>query len=132
MLKFEDANDLLVKAFPEMAEIYEREHNYYNGLEYCFYESEFEPFIVEQLKNNNELQIRRICSFVEDMLANGDDELINLLGVAVIESLYFDSCAENQWHILDTIFSHCGEKTRQSFNDTINWHKQQGKQRKIV
>jgi len=119
---YENANTLLMSAFPEMKEIYENDIDYdglpyYQDGAYHFYETEFEQFIIKQLRSKNEAQLKKIFDFIEDIYENGDDELINLVGVAVVESMVFDKC-----HIefSDLVFKYCGEKTRESFNDSIN------------
>ena len=115
-----------MKAFPEMKEIYQNNTEedgvpYYDDWAYHFYETEFEQFVLKQIKSKNEPQLRKIFNFVEDMLANGDEGIVNLVGVAVVESLYFDDGSGKHGNLLDTIFKYCGEKTRESFMDCINY-----------
>lgn len=117
-ISFEKANDVLVAAFPEMKEIYDKEYEEYFDLEYSFYESEFQKFIMEQIRSKDTVQLKKIFDFVEDLFENGDDGIVNLVGVAVVESTYFEEDFDD---IKDLIFEYCGPKTKASFDDSINW-----------
>ena len=47
------------------------------------------------------------------MLANGDDEIKNLIGVAIIESLYFEKDSKTK----EILLKYSGELTKKSFED---------------
>lgn len=91
MYNYDDAITILTNRFSEMKEIYELDKDDFEDLPYVFYESVFVKFIVKNANSSNKAVLNEIFDFVEDMLMNGDDKIKNLLEVAVIESLYFES-----------------------------------------
>ena len=120
MYKYNMSIEMLVNKFPQIKKIYDDDKEYYKDLPYVFYESVFTKYIVSivNLKDNN--MLLEIFNFIEDMLLNGDEEVNNLVDVAVIESLYYD---ENFNDIYKVIINFCGELTKNSFNKCISWYK---------
>lgn len=117
-LEYNTANHLLINEFPEMKPLYYAEENYYHDLLYCFYEGEFVPYIMKQLRQGDKQTLEKIWRFVERLFAEGDDGLVNLAGVAIVESLYFEKDFDS---LKEIIFSYCGELTKQSFIDCIEY-----------
>lgn len=113
MYRYDDAITIIVNRFTEMKSIYELDIDYYEDLPYVFYESEFVKFIVNSANVNNKEVLNEVFDFVEDMLKNGDEKVVNLLEVAVIESIYFDN------NIFDkkVIESYFGVLTLKSYRD---------------
>ncbi|MBA4689178.1 MAG: hypothetical protein H2184_18785 [Candidatus Galacturonibacter soehngenii] len=112
MYNYDDTIKILVNRFSEMNEIYESDKDYYEDLPYVFFESIFVKFIVKNANSNNKELLSEIFNFVEDMLKNGDDKVVNLLEVAVIESIYFES------NIFDkkSLERYFGDLTLKSYN----------------
>lgn len=114
ILEYSNANRLLMAEFPELKEIYCNNIDEYSDLPYAFYESEFVPFIMDQLRQNCLSNLNKVFSFIEKLFIEGDEMIVNLIGVAVVESLYF----ENDYNkYKNMIFNLCGEKTRKSFSE---------------
>jgi len=90
MYKYDDSITYLINHFFELKEIYEKDKDYYENLPYVFYESEFVKYITKNANMNNKNKLITIFEFVEDMLKNGDEKVVTLLEVAVIESIYFE------------------------------------------
>jgi hypothetical protein len=122
MLRYSDAIELLINEFAEMKTAYDNDqgedYGAYEHSQFALYEDEFTPYILVNLREMNKPELKKIFSFVEILFENGDDSLINLVAVAVVEALYLDEEFEEY---KDTIFAICGEKTRQSFEEGINW-----------
>ncbi|MEL7648773.1 MAG: hypothetical protein AAGU76_11810 [Sedimentibacter sp.] len=118
MYRYDDAITILVNHFSEMKDIYELNMDDYEDLPYVFYESEFVKFIVNSANADNKKMLREVFDFVEDMLKNGDEKVVNLLEVAVVESIYFDN------NILDkkAIESYFGALTLKSYKDCFQQH----------
>ncbi len=114
---YQDCIKILTDRFSKMKEIYDLEKEYYEDLPYLFYESEFEQFILKNLQVKNDEVLREIFTFVEDVLKNGDNEIINLIGVTVIESLFFDSFREDIEHMKE----YFGELTLKSYQGTVDY-----------
>jgi hypothetical protein len=113
MHSYDDAITVLINRFCEMKERYELDKDDYEDLPYVFYESEFVKFIVSSANANNSKVLSEIFGFIEDMLKNGDEKVVNLLEVAVIESIYFDN------NIVDknAIESYFGALTTKSYKE---------------
>ena len=48
-------------------------------------------------------------------LTDGDDELVNLAAVSIVEDIYYEHDYDNKYK--DKIYSLCGNLTRKSFDD---------------
>ena len=115
MLEYINANEILMNAFEAMKKLYhEDEFGGYDGISHCFYSENFVPYIVQQLNDNNESELKKIFVFVERLFAEGDEDIINLAGASVVESTYNEDDYEKH---RDKIFSLCGPLTRKSFED---------------
>ena len=117
-LVYKDAIKLLIESFDEMEKLFNQNAHAddYDFSSYGFYEGKFTPYILSQLKQSNESKLNLIFGFVERLLKNGDRELVNMVGVSVVESLYFDKACEIH---KEALLKHCGKNTRQSFLDTM-------------
>jgi hypothetical protein len=113
MYRYDDAIAILVKRFTEMKCVFEINKDDYEDLPYVFYESEFVKFIVNSANANNKEMLSEVFEFVEDMLKNGDEKVVNLLEVAVVESIFFDN------NIIDkkAIESYFGSLTMKSYRE---------------
>jgi hypothetical protein len=56
-----------------------------------FVESKFVPYLVQQLQMENELEVKRCFSFLEDLASSPDHDIRDLLAVAVAEPLIADA-----------------------------------------
>lgn len=90
MYVYDEVITNLVEQFPEMKIIIEQDEEYYEDIPYLFYESEFVKFIVSCANDNKNESLTKIFEFIEDLLKNGDEKVVNLVEVAVVESLSFD------------------------------------------
>jgi len=99
MYVYDEVITILVKQFPEMKAIFEQDEDYYEDIPYVFYESEFVKFIVSCANDNKQELLVKIFDFIEDLLKNGDVKVVNLVEVAVIESIYFDKDITNKMMI---------------------------------
>jgi len=90
MYSYNNSISLLVDKFSDMKEIYEENLYDYEDLPYIFYESEFVKYIMDKYKINDEIILCEIFEFIEDMLLNGDEEIVNLIGVTILESLCYE------------------------------------------
>jgi len=114
MFKYESAIQALINRFPELKLVYESNIDEYEDLPYVFYESVFVKYIIETANSNDENKLASIFKFIENLLLCGDDQIKNLVGVAIIESLYF----EPDFTELNNIFSkYYGDLTRKSLQE---------------
>jgi len=90
MYVYNEVISILVEKFPEMKVIFEQDEDYYEDIPYVFYESEFVKYIISCANGNKEESLIKVFDFIEDLLKNGDEKIVNLVEVAVVESLYFD------------------------------------------
>lgn len=91
MYVYDEVITNLVEQFPEMKAIFEQDEDYYEDLPYVFYESEFVKFIVSCANDNKHETLTKVFDFIEDLLKNGDEKVVNLVEVAIVESIYFDN-----------------------------------------
>lgn len=91
MYNYEESIAILIERFPSLKSAYEEDVDYYQGLPYVFYEDVFLKYIMDKVETYNEPKLSNIFDFIEDMLENGDDKTKNLVEVAVVENLYYDS-----------------------------------------
>jgi len=113
MYSYSDATNLLIDKFPALKLVYIKDLYEYEGLNYAFYESVFVKYIMEKIHLSDEMSLNIIFNFIEDILQNGDDEIKNLVEVAVIESLYFEEDFRKRKVGLTKFF---GKLTLQSFS----------------
>ncbi len=96
MYKYKKAINLIINNFEEIKKIYENDKDYYIDLPYLFYESVFLPYIINCFNNSNFNMLVKIFDLIEDIMKNGDEELVNLIEVSIVESIYFDDKIENK------------------------------------
>ncbi len=113
MYKYKEAINILISNFSELQKVYEDNLDDYEDLPYVFYESVFVKFILDKVNHCDEDKLKAVFLFVEDMIANGDEETKNLIGVAIIESLYYEKDSKTK-EILSKYF---GALTKKSFED---------------
>ena len=118
MYIFQDAIKILTEQFPEMKKIFEADEEEYFDVQYGFYETEFAKYITSKLRGEDWQEVQKIFDFVEDMFLNGDNEIKNLVGVAIVESIFFEKDFKELYPV---ILKYCGEKTKESFEDCINY-----------
>ena len=90
MHNYTESINLLINRFPVLRPIYEENIYDYEGLPYAFYESIFVKYVMEKIQSSDDSELNRIFMFIEELLLNGDEEMRNLVDVAVIESLYHE------------------------------------------
>ncbi len=100
MYKYEEAIELITNNFNEMKKIYESDKEYYIDIPYVFYESVFEPYIIKCFNNYNFIMLKKIFDLLEDIMENGDENLVNLIEISIIESIYFDKNIENKGELI--------------------------------
>ena len=113
MYKYKEAVAILINNFSELRKVYEENIDDYEDLPYVFYESVFVKFILDKVNYCDEDKLKAIFIFVEDMLANGDEETKNLIGVAIIESLYYEEDSKTK----EILLKYFGKLTQKSFED---------------
>ena len=111
MYKYKDAISILINKFPELRKVYEENIDDYEDLPYVFYESVFMKFILDKVNCYDEDKLKTIFDFVEDMLDTGDEQTRNLIGVAIIESLYYEKDSK----VKEILLRYFGELTKKSF-----------------
>ena len=114
MYNYSESINLLLNAFPKLKSIYEENIDDYEGLPYVFYESVFVKYIMDKIHSHSEAELSSIFDFVENLLLNGDEEIRNLVGVAVIESLYYE---KEFMKLNESLLKFYGELTAKSFED---------------
>jgi len=92
--------------------------DYYHDMPYAFYSDFFRPFILKNLSEKNDTNLKRIFTFAEMLFESNDELLDNIAGLEIVESICFEKDFDD---FKDLIFSRSGPKTIQSFNDTIEW-----------
>ena len=113
MYEYKNAIDILTKRFSEMEKKFLNNKDFYEGLPYIFYESVFEKYVVMQIETKNVKLMKKIFIFIEDLLENGDDELKELIDVAVVESLFFEG---NSKQLIGDALTFFGNLTKLSFD----------------
>ena len=86
-------NELLLEAFPELAEKFEDYTSWQDGMETgCFltYEDLLLPFAREALDAKDDEKLARIGAFIEKILTLGDDYAANVATVGLLEGLKAD------------------------------------------
>ncbi|MDR0298950.1 MAG: hypothetical protein LBI13_02555 [Streptococcaceae bacterium] len=117
MYKYKDANNLLIKKFPVLDKIYKEDEDYYVDLPYLFYEPFFTKYIIDKVNSNDFKALEEVFDFVEDMFVNSDEEIKNLIGVAVVESLSYEKDFMARYQEFEFLF---GPLTLKSF-EAIDW-----------
>ena len=121
MLRFDEANELLMEEFEEMKTAFQDDvsggYGGYEGIQHCFFSENFVPYIVKRLNEGKDDELKSIFSFIEKLFREGDDDLAELAGVSVVEPLYYEPNYEDH---KDKIFALSGELTRKSFEDMVD------------
>lgn len=117
MYNYSDAINLLLAKFPILKSTNEYNiYDYEEYLPYVFYESVFTPYIMGKIQSSNEVELRSIFNFIEEMLSKGDAEFKNLIEVAIIESLYFEE-SFNEFNLF--LSKYYGSLTKKSFDACV-------------
>ena len=85
-----ELNQLLLAAFPELNTAFEEETSWQEGVDtghYVTYEDVFVPFLKNAIEESNEELIERIMTFLEGLAIKKDENIDNLLMVAVFENI---------------------------------------------
>lgn len=90
----EEFAEKLVSLFPEKKEALAEHYNDYNDLlGHVFFADELnEPLILMLSQQGDEAMISKLCSFIEDMWRNGDDDVVNIVDVTILERLSDAEC----------------------------------------
>jgi len=115
MIKESEANSVLMDEFEAMKKAFNDDEIGYEDIPHCFYDNEFVPYIVKQLEENNEDELKKIFKFIEKLFSEGDEDVVNIAGVSIVESLYYEEEYEGKYK--EKIYSLCGDLTRKSFDD---------------
>lgn len=116
MYKYTEAIHLLIGEIPELRYIYEKNIYDYEDLPYVFFESEFVKYIMNKIEQGDLNKIKKIFKLIEKFLKKGDNEMQNLIEVAVIESLFYE---KEYGKFVDEISPFFGKLTKKSFNDCV-------------
>ena len=116
MYNYNESINLLLDRFPLLKSTYENNIYDYEGLPYVFYESVFVKYIMDKIQSFNEIELINIFNFIEELLLRGDEGIRNLVGVAVIESLYHEKSFNDFNMPLSRFY---GKLTKKSFDDCL-------------
>lgn len=85
--------DILKIPFPEKSGNLLKHYEYYGGLlAHIFFADEISVPLFELLKQNTDItEIKKYCSFIEDMWLNETDDIVNVVDVTILERLSDDS-----------------------------------------
>jgi len=109
---YDTAIEALISEFPSLQKIYSENQDEYIGLPYALYESEFQPYVMYQVRQRDMAGVKRCFDFIEKLFVEGDDEVATLVGVSFVESTFFEEDYEKH---KDIILGACGKHTRRSF-----------------
>jgi hypothetical protein len=112
MYEYKNAINILTNRFSEMEKEFLSDKDFYEDIPYVFYESVFVKYVVVQIEIKNVELMKKIFVFIEDILENGDDELKELIDVAVVESLFSE---ENAKQLIEDAQTFFGKLTKLSF-----------------
>ena len=95
-LSKEEFAEKFVSLFPDKRQSLDEHYADYDELLGHIYFSEVlnEPLIEMISKNGDKNMIQKYCAFIEDMWLNGDDDVVNIVEVTILERLSDD---ENIW-----------------------------------
>ena len=116
MIRISDATKLLIEEFDELKKEHDED---ITGLDYsevpgCFYQCVFVPYIIKQLDEQNEPELKKVFAFIENLFADGDEDISYLVIEDTIESI----CGDYDYSkYKDAILDSCGELTRKAFED---------------
>jgi len=114
MINQSNACHVLMNEFEAMKKAYDNDEDGYDDLAHSFYDEKFVPYIVKQLNENNETELKKIFALVERLFNEGDEYAVNVADVSIVESLYYEKEYEGKYK--EKIFSLCGNLTRKSFD----------------
>jgi hypothetical protein len=88
---YDEASERLIEAVPEIREAYEKELAWWKGEkpgQFIIYEDIFKPYLISLLFSADEPErLRAIFEFLETLAASPDQDVRNLLYVAICEVL---------------------------------------------
>ena len=88
MVQYQISVQHLLKEFPEIRVV---DLDSMMDLPYPVYETYFVPYIKTMFNQGNDAELARIFDYLEAMAVSSDEEVQNLLQVAVLESFWDDS-----------------------------------------
>ena len=83
-----------------------------------FYESEFTPYIMKLIDTNSITQLKEVFEFIEKLLEMGDERLRTVVGVSVVESLFFENKFMENFEELSKLM---GEHTLMEFHQCTDF-----------
>jgi hypothetical protein len=120
MYEYKNAINILTNRFSEMDKEFLSDKDFYEDIPYVFYESVFVKYVVMQIEIKNVELMKKIFVFIEDILENGDDELKELIDVAVVESLFSEENAKQLIEDAQTLFGKLTKLSFARFNNSLN------------
>jgi aromatic ring-opening dioxygenase LigB subunit len=128
MYKYDDATKILINKISELMVIFSEDEEYYSISPYLLYGSEFSDYILKIIKDNDIEKIKEVFDFIEDLLADGDEQLQTLISTTVIESLFFEKNFMDDYDCLKKYF---GVQTLNSFSVCIDYQNKLSKEKTI-
>lgn len=91
-LSKEEFAEKFISLFPEKKQPLDEHYSDYNELlgHIYFAEALNEPLIEMLSSQSDETRISKYCSFIEDMWLNGDEDVVNIVEVTILERLSDD------------------------------------------
>ena len=111
MYKYKNAINIIICKFDDVRVKYEQNKEDYEDLPYVFYENLFLKYIIDILNKNEADKLFEIFNLLEKLLDDGDEEIINLVEVSIIESLFFDVTINHK----SAMVQYFGKKSKESY-----------------
>jgi len=119
MYKFSDSIDLLIDKFPIFKKTYEEDIDYYKDIPYVFYNDTLGQYVLDRVSARDEDELIVIFDYIEDMFLHGDEYVINMVGVVIVEDRFFYDmyCKEELTEYTKYLSQFFGELTMKSFKE---------------
>lgn len=92
-MKERELNLKLLASFPQIKENYKEETSWQDGDDtgsHIVYADVFVPFIKKQIITKNEVILKQVFDFIENLIELNDEYVMEVICLSVIETLIFD------------------------------------------
>ena len=118
-MESKELNELLVSKFPELKEQYEEELEFNDGDvgSHVVYGDIFVPYIIENFKEKDEEQLKKIFGFIDELLNSKNEYYEDVATTTIIEDLVSDTSLDKEY-----LLSFATDKVKQVIQEVIKYY----------
>ena len=118
-MESKELNELLVSRFPELKEQYEEALEFNDGDvgSHVVYGDIFIPYIIEKLKAKEEVELKKIFNFIDELLNSKNEYYEDVATTTVVEDLVSDTSIDK-----DYLLSFATDKVKLVMQEVLEYY----------